>query len=226
MSEYRCWVCTTPMEICNGTLLCPTCEAQCRLSNSQCKLCSEYVWVVDDIGRLAEQLLEQGAPWSQPGTFWCLKCDCWDCRVEDLTPSKNTSERWIYARGVGKGCYQGGQTYVGKWLIFVPRANVDEVWERIRQASENGQLGIEAKVSTSYPSGYKSTDHVICIYTYDFRDKANVGKVLAKLREIGIQGRLFYKTDQATLNGLYAVEGPATKKRGPSSLYSSDDFEK
>ncbi len=109
-------------------------------------------------------------------------------------------------------------------LSLCARESVDEVWGRIRQATETGQLGIAAKVSTSRPSGYKSPDHVICIYTYDFRNKANVGEVLKRLREIGITGKLYYKSDQATLSGVYTIEGPFTRKKGRASLYSSDNF--
>jgi len=145
-------------------------------------------------------------------------------REKNLSPSRITTEYWIYADGLGKGCYQDGQTYVGKWLIFLPRGRVDEVWERIRQATEARQLGIAAKVSTSCPSGYKPQDHVICVYTYDFRDKANVGEVLKRLRKIGITGKLYYKSDQATHRGVYTTEGPFTKKKERVSLYSSDDF--
>lgn len=147
-------------------------------------------------------------------------------RTKVLFPSKETTLFWFYAEGKGEGCYEDGQTYVGKWLVFVPHENVDAVWERIRNATEKAQLGISAKVSTSRPSGYKSTDHVICVYTYDFRDKVNVGETLKGLREIGITGKLYYKTDQATLSGVYAKEGPFTKKKQRVSLYSSDDFEK
>ncbi len=146
-------------------------------------------------------------------------------RERNQCPSKITTEYWIYADGLGGGCYQDGKTYVGKWLIFVRRGSVDEVWERIRQATEKGQLGIAAKVSTSRPSGYKSQNHVICVYTYDFRDKANVGGVVKRLREMGITGKLYYKSDQATLNGVYTTEGPFTRKKARASLYCSDDFE-
>jgi hypothetical protein len=147
-------------------------------------------------------------------------------RAKILSPSKETTHPWIYAESKGEGCYEDGQTYVGKWLVFVPHESVDEVWERIRKATEKGGLGISAKVSSSRPSEYKSTEHVICIYTYDFRDKANVGETLKGLREIGITGRLYYKTDQATLGGVYSKEGPFTKKKQRASLYSSDDFER
>jgi hypothetical protein len=147
-------------------------------------------------------------------------------RAKNLPPSKETRHPWVYAEGKGIGCYEDGQTYVGKWLVFVPHESVDEVWEWIRSATEKGQLGIAAKVSTSRPSGYKSTAHVICVYTHDFRDKDNVIQTLKALREIGIAGKLYYKTDQATLSGIYATEGPFTKKRQRASLYSSDDFEK
>lgn len=147
-------------------------------------------------------------------------------RAKVLPPSKETTHPWIYAEGTGEGRYQDGQTYVGKWLVFVPREGVDEVWERIREATKTGRLGISAKVSNSSPSGYKSTAHVICVYTQDFHDKGNVGEVLKRLREIGITGKLYYKTDQATLSGVYSTEGPFTRKKQRASLYSSEDFEK
>lgn len=125
-------------------------------------------------------------------------------------------------KGVGEGCSQNGQTYVGKWLIFVPPEYVDEIWDRVKKATETGKLGISAKVSTAWPSAYESQDHVICVYTYDFRDKADVGRVLGGLRDLEIPGRLFYKTDQATLSGVYSTKG---KKKKRASLYSSDDFD-
>jgi hypothetical protein len=63
-------------------------------------------------------------------------------REKYLSPSKITTEYWIYAEGLGEGCYQDGQTYVGKWLIFVHRGSVDEVWEKIRQSTDTGGLEI------------------------------------------------------------------------------------
>src|SRR5260370_36560329 len=140
-------------------------------------------------------------------------------------PSADTSAPWISVRVAGQGCYVDGQSFVGKWLIFVTAENVDNVWARIERATENSQLGISAKVSTAVPNGYGSSNHVICVYTNDFRDKEEVGRALKALRQLRITGRIYYKTDQATLSGLYGSNGPFTKKKGRASLYSRDDFE-
>ncbi len=146
-------------------------------------------------------------------------------KPENLLPSRDTINPWVYARGTGQGCHEDGQTYVGKWLVFVAPANVDRVWAAIQGATEVDRLGIAAKVSTRCQTGYESDHHVICVYTRDFRDKADVARVLDGLRSLGIEGRLFYKTDQATLSGIYSGEGPFTKTKGRASLYSSDEFE-
>jgi hypothetical protein len=146
-------------------------------------------------------------------------------RAGSLLPSQNETDPWIYARGTGEGCHEDGQTYVGKWLVFAAPAEVDRVWAAIQGATEVDRLGIAAKVSTRHQVGYESEYHVVCVYTRDFRDKGDVGRVLEGLRQLGVQGRLFYKTDQATLSGIYSTDGPLTKKKGRASLYSSDEFE-
>jgi len=143
-----------------------------------------------------------------------------------LSPSREATRPWIHAERKGEGPRNDAEAYAGKWLVFVPRARVDAVWERIRQATEEGRLGIAAKVSTSRPSGYRSTDHVICVYTRDCRDRTDVSDTLKGLRAIRVRGKLYYKTDQATLDGVYSAEGPFTRKQQRASLYSSDDFEK
>jgi len=144
---------------------------------------------------------------------------------EDL-PSENAVDEWIYAQGVGKGRFEGGQTYMGKWLVFRSPRDVDGVWEQIRQATETGRLGVRARVSTSRPSGYRSGAHVIEVYTPDYLDKAGVAEVLRGLRGLGIAERLSYKREQDTIGGVYSSDGPFTKKKAPSSWYSSEDFEK
>ena len=64
----------------------------------------------------------------------------------------------------------------GKWLIFVSPRNVDEVWEKIKKAVEEGKLGDEAKVSVG-----KRKSHVICVYTYDWTDFYNSSSVQKSL---------------------------------------------
>lgn len=145
--------------------------------------------------------------------------------VAEALPSKETVQPWIHVQGAGLRAQKAEETVVGKWLIFVLREHVDGVWRNVKRATEDGSLGFAAKVSTSRPSSYNSAKHVICVYTSDFRNKNDVARVLAGLRNIGVGGKLSYKTDQATLNGVYSQDGPFTKTKARASLYSSTDFE-
>jgi len=96
----------------------------------------------------------------------------------------------------------------GKWLIFVREHEVDTVWEKIALATEQGLLGDAAKVSTAKPrSDYDRKIRVICVYTYDWKDEEDVHRVRQALRELGIDWRLRYKTDEDTLTGKYSRLG-------------------
>lgn len=139
-------------------------------------------------------------------------------------PSKTLLGDWIYARPKVRkeiGSESGSKEYVGKWLVFRRREEIDEVWAQIREATNNGKLGSAAKVSTEFhrQQGGKPDD-MRCVYTRDFRERNDVDMVLKGLREFGIKGKLHDKTDQATLAGVYASTGER------ASLYSSDDFER
>ena len=82
-------------------------------------------------------------------------------------PSKATNGYWLFASGK-KGKYPKHTPRSGKWLIFVNAKDIDEVWAKIKKATEEGKLGAEAKVSTPKPKpadiGYKKDEHVICVY--------------------------------------------------------------
>ena len=93
----------------------------------------------------------------------------------------------------------------GKWLIFVPPEQVDETWERIRMATEAGQLGLAAKASTARPNPHaRSRDRVIVVYTYDGSDLQDRTRVRRALRQMGFTEPLCYKTDEATRKGIYS----------------------
>jgi hypothetical protein len=55
------------------------------------------------------------------------------------------------------------------------------------------------------------------VYTYDFEHRDDVARVLAGLRQLGFNGRLSYKTDEATVEGTYG-KGSATYVAQPNSL--------
>ena len=103
------------------------------------------------------------------------------------------------------------QLKAGKWLIFMDREHIDDVWAKIKTATEQGRLGMAAKVSTakskSADIGYKKGIHVICVYTSDWTDEKDVKRVREELRKLGITNKIPYKADEDTIKGKYAAKG-------------------
>lgn len=121
-------------------------------------------------------------------------------------PSEVDEIAWIYAkRKIGE--YPAATENNGKWLIFVPLDEVDKVWAKIKQATEEGKLGKASKVATAFESGYDSNQKVICVYTYDWTDTEDVRRIRAELRELGITRKIPYKSDKQTLSGEYQATG-------------------
>lgn len=141
------------------------------------------------------------------------KIICRDCQA----PSKVTERYWLFA--MTKGDYPKRTNNSGKWLIFVDRKDVDDVWAKIKKATEEGKLGEDSKVSTLKPKpsdiGYEKGKHVICVYTYDWTDRKDVNRVREELRKLGITNKLPYKSDEDTLQGKYRITG----HRGISKYY-------
>lgn len=124
--------------------------------------------------------------------------------VADPKPSEVRHTPWLFAeRKIGE--YPQHTERGGKWLIFVPFAAIDEVWLRIKQATEHGLLGGLSKVATALDNPHASnvSSKVICVYTYDSDDEADVMLVREQLRELGITTKIPYKSDQATEAGNY-----------------------
>ncbi|HKO24687.1 MAG TPA: putative phosphothreonine lyase domain-containing protein [Chloroflexota bacterium] len=123
-------------------------------------------------------------------------------------PSQVTDVYWLYTdRQVGT--YPETTERAGKWMVFVPRTRVDAVWATLKRATEDGRLGSSAKVSTARPNpNAKNPDeHVICVYTYDEADDADVQRIRSELRSLGITWKIPYKLDNVTLAGRYQVRG-------------------
>ncbi len=150
-------------------------------------------------------------------------------------PSSYTEDYWIYAFSpTNKGeeissvqlrlkkkvqMMKNNRLRTGKWKYFVSRDRVDEMWNKIKRATEKGLLGIESKVSTTKPKnvkvGHEKGTHVICIYTYDWTDKKDVKRVRNELRKLGVINRIPYKTDEDTIKGKYTSKG----SKGISKFY-------
>jgi len=123
-------------------------------------------------------------------------------------PSQVTDEYWLYAERK-KGQYPEATAKSGKWLIFVPVSQLDEMWAKIRRATEDGRLGDSAKVATAKPNP-NSTDlatKVICVYTDDWTDRGDASRIRQELRALGIVAKIPYKADHDTLVGRYAKRG-------------------
>jgi len=130
----------------------------------------------------------------------CEKCADY---LENAPPSKVKKVYWLYAFRK-KGKYPRPTKRSGKWLIFVKPENVDEVWRKIKKATENGKLGNCSKVATARPSTLaKSRAKVICVYTYDWKDEKDVMRIRGELRKLGITNKIPYKADIDTLKGKY-----------------------
>lgn len=107
------------------------------------------------------------------------------------SPSQEYCEPWIYA-------YADGYPFTGKWLVFVSRDKVDDLWKRINKATKEGLLGMVSKVSTMYSEDIYDKA-VICVYTKDWRDKEDVMRVRKELRGLGVDFKIPYKKDIDTL---------------------------
>ena len=95
----------------------------------------------------------------------------------------------------------------GKWLIFDHISVIDQIWEKVRNATTNNQLGYYAKVSTAKPNP-NSNDlltKVICVHTYDFNNQVDVLRVADRIRSLGIENKLIYKLDKDV--GKYSKDG-------------------
>ena len=126
-------------------------------------------------------------------------------------PTTELDDYWLFAQR-GSGAYPAHGELGGKWLLFVPVAQIDEVWDKIRVATEHGLLGGSSKVATAKPSpnAKNAAVRVICVYTYDWTDRDDVMRVREQLRELGFRSKISYKADSETIAGNYSG---ATKGR-------------
>lgn len=130
-------------------------------------------------------------------------------------PSKAKTP-WVYVKSISNNYPETIDKQGGKWLIFIPEKDIDITWSKIRVTMLAGELVRHAKCSTIAKNKHSQSnkaDCVICIYTYDYTDEADVRIIRYKLKKLGFRERLYYKTDNATREGKY-------KNNGKSWLYS------
>ena len=73
----------------------------------------------------------------------------------------------------------------GVFILQTDVAAIDALWARVRQATEAGTLGYKSKVSTASRSP-QGQDRVIHVMTYDADDTADVARVGAALKALGL----------------------------------------
>ena len=123
-------------------------------------------------------------------------------------PSLVFDEYWVHAERKF-GTYPSPTVRGGKWLLFIPADQINEVWATVKKAVEDGRLGGRAKSSTalSNPNSNDPTKNVICVYTYDGDDKDDVWRVRGVLRDMGFVRKIYWKADQTTRDGQYNNRG-------------------
>ncbi|KAI9791469.1 MAG: hypothetical protein M1816_003813 [Peltula sp. TS41687] len=140
-----------------------------------------------------------------------------------VTRERKLWEEELRRLAIGWGCT------TGKWLLFRRGRALDEAWAAIAEATAQGRLGIGAKVATWDGSEGEDHDQVICVYTANFADEADVGRVVKRLSEMGLAGKtkqVRYKTDAWTIMGIYREQEFElfNEYEFQTTLYSSQYF--
>lgn len=106
-------------------------------------------------------------------------------------PSRMTGVYWLEAKApLGS---PPPTARAGEWRIPTTTAAMDALWARIRAATEAGELGYKSKISTTPAHGQMADDaRMIVVRTVDADDGADVQRVRAALRELGIAEEIAY----------------------------------
>jgi hypothetical protein len=127
---------------------------------------------------------------------------------EGVVPTRTTQMYWIVEDAPSVEPHAVDDELAGKWLVFLPKEEVDALWRRVRDATAAGELGISAKVSTSKPNPDARDDrYVVYVYTADWRDEPEVMRVREALRALGVEDRIGYKRNLETFRGEYSKKG-------------------
>lgn len=109
----------------------------------------------------------------------------------------------------------------GKWMLFPNEEDASDIWKRVATAVIEGKLGTAAKIATD-DDGKGS--RLICIYTKDFSDEADVKRVLQEIQKLKLlpvdEGRsIYYKCDAYTHLDIRSQNEYGLT----ASLYASND---
>ena len=129
-------------------------------------------------------------------------------KIDRRQPSKITDRYWLLSVNEDyKFKKEESLRESGKWLIFEHESEIDETWEKIKLATQNGMLGPSSKVSTAKesPNSSDKSIKVICVFTEDYNDKEDVQRIKDVVRSLEIENKLIYKLDKDV--GKYKKSG-------------------
>ncbi|HJJ28568.1 MAG TPA: DUF1917 domain-containing protein [Methanocorpusculum sp.] len=127
---------------------------------------------------------------------------------EGTVPTKTFRSYWIWQEKPGCAPGAASAEAAGKWLMFVQPEEADSAWEKIRDATLAGKLGIGAKISTSKENEDSHDDRkVIYVFTENWENEEDVMRVRAELKTIGFTDRIGYKRNLDTYAGEYREKG-------------------
>lgn len=116
-------------------------------------------------------------------------------------PSDYSAVYWIESKRK-QGDYPAITPNTGEWRIKLTVKNVDAIWEKIKIATENGELGYKSKVSTRPAAGQTHPDErLLCVRTYNADDLDDVERVKTALIDMGLTENLVYSRDKDPLDG-------------------------
>jgi len=111
-----------------------------------------------------------------------------------LTEERKAVEEALLATAIENNCTSG------KWMLFPMPEDLAHTWQLVATATARNELGTAAKVAADEGKGDR-VPRLVCVYTRDFSDMADVKRVLWKLVEMGL------------------VQRPARDPKGVRSIY-------
>ena len=175
-----------------------------RLVEEQVDFADDFIRIFsefnDEYPLLAEALLER---YLTPDAIYAMLC-----AGEGVIPTRTTLMYWIVQDAPEGRPDAVDDELAGKWLIFLEKNQVDQAWQRVRDLTCQGALGISAKVSTAKPNPDARDDRfVVYVYTPNWQDEGDVMRVREELRSAGFVDRLGYKRNLETFRGEYSKKG-------------------
>src|SRR5690348_16292228 len=118
---------------------------------------------------------------------------------ENVLPSQKTEYAWLQCNVDEDEEGTMEEMNVGKWMNFCKSlTEADELWPLLKKALYGHELGSAMKTATE-PS---RNGILICLYTDDWYDIADLRRVLQTMRKLGRQEKILYKADAQTLLGI------------------------